>query len=233
MDSEEAALPTRSRQRFTDEQIFNLLRAAESEAGEKSALSEACGITVPTYCLWKARYGKLTLDQLRGVRAIESKRAAARRVLVAGGIVLMLAAVGLSVSAWFSPSALVAQPRVATAAGPEAAPAVPVTPVAPTQSMASPQAHATASPPAAEGDHASPANEGYAVQLAAVPDVREASGKVEQLESAGYAAYLLPTTAGDLTLYRVRIGPFESLRDAQDAARRLKRDGHEGAWISK
>jgi cell division septation protein DedD len=233
VDREEAALPKSRSKRFTDEQIFDLLRAAEGEGVEKSALCEASGITVPTYCLWKARYGKLTLDDLRRARAIESKRAAARRVLVAGGIVVMLAAVGLSVNAWFLPSALVTQPRPATAARRERAPAVPVAPAAPTQSMESPHASAPAGPVPAAGGQPSPGNAGYSVQLAAVPDMPEASEKVEQLASAGYAAYVLPTTAGDLTLYRVRIGPFESLGDAQDVVRRLRRDGYEGAWISK
>ena len=222
MDRAESALERGGGKRLTDEQIFDLLRAGEAEGGGTTALCEAYGVTVPTYCVWKARYGKLTLEELRRARTIESRRTLTRHVLMAVGTVAMLAILGLSIGAWVSPSEMTIVSGPAAAASREVAPAA-----------ISPSAGAAVAPPPAAADPPPP-TEGYSVQLAAVPDVQEASGRIEQLRAAGYsAAYLLPTTAGDLTLYRVRIGPFDSLRDAQDVVRRLKRDGYEGTWISK
>ena len=79
----------------------------------------------------------------------------------------------------------------------------------------------------------SAADGGYHVQVSAEPDVQLARETVERLVSAGYPAYVLPTTVGALELYRVRIGPFESGQDAQQILRRLERDGYEDPWIAK
>jgi hypothetical protein len=196
-------------------------------------LCEAYCVTVPTYCLWKARYGKLTLDELRRARAIESRRALTRHALVAVGVVIVLTTLGFSINAWFSPSESVAASRVATAARRDVAPSPPVPAGSSKPAAATLQADTVTNVPADAADLRPLDKQGYSVQLAAVPDVREASAKVEQLTSAGYTAYLHPTTAGDVTLYRVRIGPFDALRDAQDVVRRLKRDGYDGSWIAK
>jgi cell division septation protein DedD len=229
----EPALAKSSGKRFTDEQIFNLLRAAEGEPRNMTALCDASGVTVPTYCLWKARYGKLTLEELRSARAIESRRAFTRHALVAVGVGVVLTTLGFSISAWFSPSESAAASRVVTAARRDVAPPPPVPATSLTPAAAKPVADAAPNLPATAADVPAPVEEGYSVQLAALPDVREASAKVEQLTSAGYTAYLHPITAADVTLYRVRIGPFDALRDAQDVVRRLKRDGYDGSWIAK
>jgi cell division septation protein DedD len=231
-----SAVPNSTGKRFTDEQVFSLLRAAEGEPGHMKALCEAYGVTVPAYCLWKARYGQLTLEELRSARAVESRRAFVRHGLVAAAIVVTLATVGLSINAWVAPAEPVTETRLATAAREKGTTPLPVSTASSIQPAASPRTAAPAGVPIAVPDLRPPDTEaylGYSVQLAAVPDLREASGKVELLTSAGYAAYLLPTTTGDITLHRVRVGPFESLRDAQDVLRRLKRDGYEGGWIAK
>jgi septal ring-binding cell division protein DamX len=207
--------------RVTDEQIFNLLRAGETERGDITALCDAHGVTVPSYCVWKVKYGKLTLDELRSARAIESRRAFSRHALVAVGLIVTLTAAGLSIDAWVSSPETVTESPHTTPARTALASAAPVANVVPIP------------PEPRVLEETRVEHEGYSVQLAAVPDVQEASGKLEQLTSAGYSAFMLPTLSGDLTLYRVRVGPFDSLEDAQDAVRRLKRDGYEGAWISK
>lgn len=236
MDRAASVLP-KSSKRFTDEQIFAILRAAEGERDGTPALCEAQGVTVPMYCLWKVRYGKLTLDELRQARALESRRAFTRHALLAAGIIVTLT-VALSITAWVSRSEAVTAAPSTTVVSRTVAPAAPVASGEHANLTAStPQAAAlprnsvpaAALEPPTDAGHSA----GYSVQLAAVPDVREASEKLERLKSAGYTAYLLPMTSGDVTLYRVRVGPFDSLVDAHDAVRGLKRDGYEGAWISK
>jgi cell division septation protein DedD len=56
---------------------------------------------------------------------------------------------------------------------------------------------------------------------------------LEQLSRAGYPVYLIPTTVNQVSLYRVRVGPFKSLQMAQHAAHRLQGEGHQAAWITR
>ena len=80
---------------------------------------------------------------------------------------------------------------------------------------------------------AEPFGEKYFVQVAAVPDLQEAQFLLEQVSGARYPAYLIPTDINNVRLYRVRVGPFRSWHAAQEAARRLTRDGHGDPWITK
>jgi cell division septation protein DedD len=74
---------------------------------------------------------------------------------------------------------------------------------------------------------------GYAVQVAAVPDLEEARTLREQLIRAGYPVYLTTTTINQVRLYRVRVGPFPAKQTAQQAARRLVIQGYHAPWITK
>ena len=70
------------------------------------------------------------------------------------------------------------------------------------------------------------------MQVSAEPDAREARTIVEQLAAAGYSAYVLPTTFGELELFRVRLGPFGTWHEAQEVVRRLEEEGYDGPWIA-
>ena len=60
------------RKRFTEEQIINILK--ESEAGEKtSEISRKYGISGATFYNWKAKYGGLTVNEARRLKALESE----------------------------------------------------------------------------------------------------------------------------------------------------------------
>ena len=73
----------------------------------------------------------------------------------------------------------------------------------------------------------------YVVQVAAVPDLREARAVRDQLAEAGYHAYLTAAVIDQVELYRVRVGPLKSRNEAQDIARRLEREGHRAPWVTK
>ena len=72
----------------------------------------------------------------------------------------------------------------------------------------------------------------YAVQIAAVPDDREAEQLLDWLAKEGYSAYLEPTTTGRGRLLRVRVGPLPSLEAAQGMAARLGEAGYAAPWIT-
>src|SRR5687767_5439875 len=83
----------------SDEEIFALLTAA-GDGGTAADLCAAKGVTVPMYCVWKAKYRGLDLEDLRKVRRGELSRARrlvgvliAAAALAAGGIVFGLARV--------------------------------------------------------------------------------------------------------------------------------------------
>ena len=205
-------------QRFSDEQIFTILRANEDEGVNTADVCAASGVTLPMYCLWKARYRHLTLPELRDRRRQERRHALLVRACLVTVVALGLAGVGLFV---------IPDGRAEPAASPVViAPAVRPTPPHPAPTGVSPAQKAQAAPiGAADGQ--------LAVQIAAEPDLQKARALVKRLETAGYSAYVLPTTVGALELFRVRVGPFESWRDAQDIVRLLERDGYAGTWIAK
>ena len=72
----------------------------------------------------------------------------------------------------------------------------------------------------------------YAVQIAAVPNDREAEQLLVWLAKEGYSAYLEPTTTGGGRLLRVRVGPLPSLEAAQGMAARLGEAGFAAPWIT-
>jgi len=224
-DPPEARRPVR---RHTDEEIFAALRAGEAEGASAADLCAAHDITLPLYCVWKRKYGALTLEELRAVRHQEGRR---RRVLTAAGLaagaasLIAIAALllpGVSVDA---PAAEAAQARRPAALAVESPPrSVPADAVA--------AAREEVAAAALAGAYDLPADdEGFAVQIAAKPDLREARDVVDRLRAAGHSAYLLATTVEDVELFRVRVGPFPTRHAAAAAARQLEREGYDGAWM--
>ena len=77
-------------------------------------------------------------------------------------------------------------------------------------------------PPPIANAEATPPTSGWAVQVAAYPLVTEADAKVETLRSEGLAAYRVAAVVDGKNWYRVRIGGFESEKDAYTALKELR-----------
>lgn len=54
-----------------------------------------------------------------------------------------------------------------------------------------------------------------------------------QLTGGGQSAYLSPVKVGGTTMYRVRIGPFDSRADANKVAERVRKDHKLDTWITE
>jgi cell division septation protein DedD len=74
---------------------------------------------------------------------------------------------------------------------------------------------------------------GYSVQVAAVRELEDARTLSEQLNRAGYHAYLTTATVKQVRYHRVRVGPFQTRQTAQQVAQRLETQGYPAPWITK
>jgi cell division septation protein DedD len=74
------------------------------------------------------------------------------------------------------------------------------------------------------------AGKGYAVQVAAVRDRSEADRIATRLKGKGYATYITSPAPG---MFRVRVGKFEQLREAEATAARLEKEEQFKPWITK
>jgi cell division septation protein DedD len=61
----------------------------------------------------------------------------------------------------------------------------------------------------------------YSVQIAALQDKGKTEEMVERLNGLGYRAYYRQTVIKGETFYRVRCGPFNTVEEARDYAKRL------------
>jgi cell division septation protein DedD len=90
-------------------------------------------------------------------------------------------------------------------------------------------------PPAARETAAAGGNEaagdGFAVQIAALADRKEAEAIASRLSGKGYAAYIVDPAPGSAAVYRVRVGKFKNRRDAEDVKRRLEKEEQFKPWI--
>ena len=88
---------------------------------------------------------------------------------------------------------------------------------------------ATAVPAASAPSAVAPAKpEGLAVQLAAFADDKGANALANKLKRVGYAAYVEPVETSRGTLWRVRVGGYESRVEAEAARVKLKSEGYSG-----
>jgi cell division septation protein DedD len=121
------------------------------------------------------------------------------------------------------------QPAQPAGARPAAAPAAaPRTATPPTAAPAS----ASAAPAAASVNNEPPGT-GYAVQIAALIVRSEADAIAKRLASKGYAAYVVSPASGTPQIYRVRIGKFESRRDAETMATKLEKEEQFKPWVTR
>ena len=87
-------------------------------------------------------------------------------------------------------------------------------------------APAQAAPPSSAMAPTKP--ESHAVQLAAFADDKGANALANKLKKVGYAAYVEPVETSRGTLWRVRVGGYESRVEAEAARVKLKGEGYSG-----
>jgi DedD protein len=115
---------------------------------------------------------------------------------------------------------------------PASAPAPATAP--PAESAARPRESAPAPAPQPAARPASPgASQDFAVQIAALNVRSEADAMAKRLSSKGYSAFVLTPANGTPPVYRVRIGPFKTRREADTVAARLQKEEQFKPWVTR
>jgi len=79
-----------------------------------------------------------------------------------------------------------------------------------------------------------PSGPGFAVQVAAYADRRDADTLARQLVAKGYPAFVMdPVKGGPKAMYRVRVGKYKTLKDAQTVSTRLETAEQFNPWIAR
>jgi DedD protein len=94
-------------------------------------------------------------------------------------------------------------------------------------------APAPAETPAVAQEVAEPQGAGFAVQIAALNVRGDAEAIAKRLSSKGYAAYVMSPPAGAPTVFRVRIGKFETRREAENVASKLQKEEQFKPWVTR
>ncbi len=104
-------------------------------------------------------------------------------------------------------------------------------PPAPAAVVDAAKASAPPAPAPASDVATEPAGDGFAIQLAALSERREAEGIVRRLTSKGYSAYVMAPATGAPTVFRVRVGKFKDRREAESVSARLQKEEQFKPWI--
>jgi cell division septation protein DedD len=131
--------------------------------------------------------------------------------------------------------------KATPAATPPPVAAAPRTP--PPPPLAKEPARAAAAPPAAVAPPAAaaapaasssePSGQGFAVQIAALNVRSEADAIAKRLSSKGYAAYVLTPPNGTPSVFRVRVGKFNTRREAETVAAKLQKEEQFKPWVTR
>jgi cell division septation protein DedD len=78
-----------------------------------------------------------------------------------------------------------------------------------------------------------PAGSGYAVQIAALNVRSEADAIAKRLTSKGYSAYVLAPASGSPSVFRVRVGKFQTRREAETVAAKLQKEEQYRPWVTR
>ena len=227
-----------SDQHVSDEEIFAILNGG-SEGVTAAELCEARGVTMPMYCVWKSKYRQLDLDQLSAARRREQRRhqtvvglVLLTAVVVTGGVTVSLVWIVSSTFKVMAESTLAIppagseQPHRPITGGADSVPARSRAPQAATRDL---RAEGKTMPPATPTPTV--VETGYRIQVTAEKNARDGRAAVALLDSRGYPAYMTQAVVGNSDVYRVRVGPFDTLAAAEEMATRLRSDGYGGAWI--
>lgn len=68
------------RRRFTPEQIIKILKEAESVSSNKE-ICRQYGISEPTFYNWRSKYGGMTVNELRKLKALEQENRQLKRLV--------------------------------------------------------------------------------------------------------------------------------------------------------
>jgi cell division protein FtsN len=92
-----------------------------------------------------------------------------------------------------------------------------------------------ASAPAVAVEAVDPSGPGYAIQVAAYRDRRDADSLAKQLIAKGYPAFVMdPVKGAPMTMFRVRVGKYKNLKDAEAISARLQSaEQFDKAWIAR
>jgi cell division protein FtsN len=130
-----------------------------------------------------------------------------------------------------------APPPPAVKQPPPAAAPPPPRDKAPAPAAPAPQPAQQASAPltTAAAQPSDPTGPGYAVQVAAYRDRRDADTLAKQLTAKGYPAFVMDPVKGTSTsLFRVRVGKYKTLKDAEAIEARLQSaEQLTNAWIAR
>ena len=220
--------------RVSDEDIFAILNG-QSDGVTAAELCAAIGVTVPMYCVWKMKYRQLDLDQLRQARRRELRRRYTAIGLVVLTAVAFTGGIGASL-VWAVSSAFTGRTELSSAGAtlesdrrpsPLSARLEPSPVSAPARhgTTATRQAPANVAPAIVET--------GYRIQVVAAETSAEGHAVVARLASQGYPAYLTRAVVGNKDVFRVRIGPFDTLSNAEEIATKLRSAGYAGVWIAR
>jgi len=119
------------------------------------------------------------------------------------------------------------RPAPAAAAPPKPAPVKEAASRAPAPAPVS----AAATP--APSSSSEPAGQGFAVQIAALNVRSEADAIAKRLSSKGYAAYVLAPANGTPAVFRVRVGKFNTRREAETVAAKLQKEEQFKPWVTR
>jgi DedD protein len=100
-----------------------------------------------------------------------------------------------------------------------------LTPAADSRTPTEPAGGAAPTPATGAADPTTPSTPGYLVQVAAVSKQDDAEALVEALKKKEYPAFVAPVAATD-KLFRVQLGPFADIKDAEAMRSKLISDGY-------
>jgi cell division septation protein DedD len=121
------------------------------------------------------------------------------------------------------------RPQARTTSGATSAPSAGgPPPAAPAASSGTPGASAAEAHSAAE-----PAGSGFAVQIAALNVRSEADAIAKRLSAKGYSAYVLAPASGSPSVFRVRVGKFQTRREAESVAAKLQKEEQFKPWVTR
>ena len=125
----------------------------------------------------------------------------------------------------------------AVVAPPTPAPPAPAKekPAKPTPEKETTAAKAAPVPPVAQASAAAaePSGQGFAVQIAALNVRSDADAIAKRLSAKGYTAYVLTPASGSPSVFRVRVGKFNTRHEAETIAAKLQKEEQFKPWVTR
>lgn len=73
----------------------------------------------------------------------------------------------------------------------------------------------------------------HVIQVFSSTDQEQAKHLIQTLNSGGYPAFLSPVDVRGQTMYRVRIGPYVDLKEAESVAERVRKSYRLDTWVTR